>query len=178
MTERNALDWPEVRNIVRRAVRSSLHCSVASINDDGSPHVTPIGSVMLTEPGRALFFEVFTTQLVRNLERDPRLCVLAVDTGKRFWLESLARGRFERPPGVRLTGTAGPRRAATSDEQARFERAVRPLRVLKGYRLLWSNVRNVRDIEFHSIVPVRLGAMTRDLPTLDEHDGLVSLAPR
>jgi Pyridoxamine 5'-phosphate oxidase len=174
MRSSEALSWPEVRDIVRRTMRSSLHSSIASINDDGSPHVTPIGSLMLTDPWRGLFFEVFTTQLLRNLDRDPRLCVLAVDSRKRFWLESVARGRFGRAPAVRLTGTAGARRDATLEERARFERAVRPLRGFKGHGRLWGNVRHVRDIEFEAVLPVRLGAMTRGLPSrIQTRDGVV-----
>ena len=46
--------WRTAKSVVNRARASSLHCAVASIDTDGSPHVTPIGSVMLGEPGEAV----------------------------------------------------------------------------------------------------------------------------
>ncbi len=88
---------------------------------------------------------------------------MAVDSGKRFWLASLTRGRFTAPPALRLTGTAGPRRPATPSEQQRWLRRVRPVRRLNGHRLLWGDLTHVRDLSFDTALPVRLGKMTHDL---------------
>lgn len=155
------LDWPATRSLFRRAFRSSFHYSVATVGEDGAPHVTPIGTVMLTEPGRGVLFDVFTSQLTRNLDNDPRVCVMAVDTAKRFWLTSLARGRFADPPALRLSGSAGPRRSATMEEQQRWLRRVRLTSRLKGHKLLFGNFTYVRDLTFEVAIPVRFGAMTR-----------------
>lgn len=156
--------WDEARRTVRRGLRSSLHCSIASINDDGSAHVSPIGSVILTSPTKGMYFDVFAGRLSRNIDRDPRITVLAVDSSIKFWLRSLAKGRFAASPGIRLIGTAGPRRPATEQEAQRFRQAVRPLRHLKGHDLLWANMGSVRDLDFESIRPIRLGAMTGRSP--------------
>lgn len=161
----SAQDWPDVRDLWRRAARTSLHYALATTNADGSPHVTPIGSVrLLREPGRALFHEVFANQLARNLDRDPRVCVLAVDSSVWRFVTALWRGRFRADLGVRLSGTAGPRRPATTQETEAFLRSVRPVRRLKGHDLLWSfDNPHVRELELDVLHPVRLGAMTRDL---------------
>lgn len=159
------LAWESVTSLFRRTFRSTLHYSVATVGPDGAPHVTPIASVLLTEPGRGILFDIFTSRLAFNLEHDPRLCVMAVDTTKRFWLKSLLRARFGLPPATRLTGTAGPRRRATVEEQQRWLRRVRPLSRLKGHALLWGNLAHVRDLAFDEVVPVRLGSMTRDAGT-------------
>ncbi len=156
------VEWQSVTSLFRRTFRSTLHYSVATVGPDGAPHVTPIASVMLTEPGRGILFDIFTSRLALNLEHDPRLCVMAVDTTTRFWLTSLIRGRFGLSPAARLTGTAGPRRRATAKEQQRWLRRVRPLSRLRGHALLWGNLTHVRDLAFDEVVPVRLGAMTRD----------------
>ena len=153
-------DWSTHRRTVGRAVRSSLHCVIATTGPDGTPHVTPIGSVVLTEPGRGIYLEIFASRLGRNLDHDPRFCLLAVDSSKGFWLESLVRGRFTKPPGIRLTGTAGPRREATEQEQARFRRQVAPLRMTRGHRILWTRGDRARDLYFDAAIPLRLGAMT------------------
>jgi len=157
------------RETFRRAFRSSFHYAIATVGEDGAPHLTPIGSVLLTDPGRGIFFDVFSSQLRENLDRDPRVCVMAVDSGKSFWLASLARGRFTAPPALRLTGTAGPRRRATAAEQQRWLRRVRPTRRLKGHQLLWGNLAHVRDLAFHTALPVRLGTMTKHIETQPPH---------
>ena len=155
------IDWTTAREMFRRAFRSSFHYSIATVGEDGAPHVTPIGSVLLTDPGKGIFFEIFTSQLGRNLDNDARVCVMAVDSGKRFWLTSLARGRFAGSPALRLIGTAGPRRAATLEEQQLWLRRVRSSRRLKGHRLLWGDITYVRDLTFDAALPVRIGTMTR-----------------
>jgi uncharacterized protein len=105
---------------MHRARASSLHCAVASLDPDGSPHVTPIGSVLLGEPGRAVYFDAYNVALARNLDRDPHCAMLAVDSRKASWLRALLRGRFDKAPGVRLIGTVAPARPATSAELERF----------------------------------------------------------
>ncbi len=162
-TPQGEIDWPTTREMFRRGFRSSFHYAIATVDQDGAPHVTPIGSVMLTEPGRGLFFDIFTSQLSQNLDRDPRVCVMAVDSGKRFWLATLARGRFGDHPALRLTGTAGSRRQATPEERQRWLRRVRPVRRLKGHPLLWGDLTHVRDLTVHAVLPVRVGSMTRHL---------------
>lgn len=153
-------DWPGVKRMFRRGLRSSRHFAIATVGEDGGPHLTPIASVILTEPGKGFFFDIFTERLGENLDRDPRVCVLAVDSGLRFWLGSLLRGRFADPPALRLLGTAGPRRPATPEERERWLRRVRPVRRLVGYRLLWGHLDHVRDLTFDAAIPVGMGPMS------------------
>lgn len=143
-------------------VPSSLHCSIASVNPDGTPHVTPIGSLLLApEPGRGIYFDMFNARLSRNVNANPDVCVLAVDSRKPTWLRALVTGRFNSAPGVQLLGTVGRRRIATSQEIQRLERALRPFLNIKGGRILWHHdPAYVRDIEIHAIRPLRLGALT------------------
>ncbi len=155
------LEWEQTRRIVHRALRTSVHCSLATVNPDGSPHVTPIGSVMLTRPGQGLYFDVFNRALGRNLVRENRLCIQAVDAGKLHFLGGLLRGRFARPLGIRLIATAGPRREATPAEIERFQRSVGPLLRLKGGKAMWSNCRFVRDLTISDTRPIKIGSMTR-----------------
>ncbi|MCP3164100.1 pyridoxamine 5'-phosphate oxidase family protein [Myxococcus qinghaiensis] len=156
--------WRQVRQLFSRAFASSLHFAIASVDARGAPHVTPIGSVLLGEPGRGIFFEVFARQLPTNLTKDSRVSILAVDSGKLFWLRSLFAGRFARPPALRLVGhVLGPPRRATPEEQQRFARRVRRLRWLKGHARLWSQLDHVRDFEVERIESVHLGAMTAGL---------------
>ncbi|MEO1365890.1 MAG: pyridoxamine 5'-phosphate oxidase family protein [Acidobacteriota bacterium] len=149
-------DWPEIRRVFARAPYSSI----ASVDADGRPHVSPIGSLVLhREPGRGFFFERFTAALPRHLERDGELCALAVDMRLSLWLRALLRGAFPTAPGIRLSGRAVAHREATEREVELFQRRVRPVRWTKGYRLLWSGLARGREIHFDRVLPLRVGRM-------------------
>jgi len=57
------MQWPRIRQLFSKAFNSSLHYAIATIAPDGTLHVTPIGSILLLEPGRAIYFEEFTTRM-------------------------------------------------------------------------------------------------------------------
>ena len=152
--ERN---WPAIR----RLFATSLGFVVASINSDGSPHLTPIGSICLRHDCTAYYLEHFPTRLPANIERDPRICVYAGKAGFLAWMMALARGRFTSLPAVRLIGRAGERRPSTVEERERFLRKVRIFRLTRGHDMLWGRLDHARELIFDDMVPVRAGAMTR-----------------
>ena len=75
-------DWPTVKALFRASFRSSFHYAIATVGENGAPHVTPIGSLMLGKPGHAFYFEKFPRHLPRNLATDSRVCVLAVNSSR------------------------------------------------------------------------------------------------
>ncbi len=156
-----AAAWPELRRLASRVRRTSLAFAIGSVTAEGHPHVSPIGSFRLLEGYRGSFFELFAAGLGRNLDANPAVTVLAVDSGRLFWLRSLVKGRFERMPAARLTGYALPRREATDHDRERWARQVRYAKWTKGYDLLWrpENAKWVREIQFERYEPVRIGAM-------------------
>ena len=153
--------WDTMRKIFMDAFNSSFHYAIATVNKDGTPHVTPIGSLMLGEDRKGFYFEGYVSALSRNLQHNKRVCVLAVNSGKWSLLKSFFRGRITAPPGVRLMGTATERREATEQEMDQFRRRFRMYRMFKGYNLVWGNLRYVREIHFDEYEPVRIGALTR-----------------
>jgi len=154
--------WPALRRAFAASFSSSFHFAIASVGADGWPHVTPIGSLMLGDAPRAVYFEEFPVALPDNTRRDPRVCILGVNSSPLFWLRSLARGRFATPPAFRLRARVlGEPREVTPEELRRWERRVRLLRRLRGYGLLWGRMRRVRDLEIEAVLPVELGQMTR-----------------
>jgi hypothetical protein len=155
-------NWNTVRELFKQSFASSFHYAIASVNEDGSPHITPIGSLVLGKPGRGLYFEKFPRQLPQNLQSNQKVCVLAVNSSKWFWLKSLLRGRFPSPPAVRLHGTVGEKREATEEELARWGKRVQRVGFTRGHAIMWRGMSKVRDIEFTRIDPVQIGAMTRD----------------
>lgn len=164
--DRYALDelhWAAVKDIVARAKKSTLHCAIASTDADGAPHITPVGTVFLRDDRTGFYFDEYTSALARNVDRDPRVCVMAVDAGRMFWLRALVTGRFTAPPAVRLYGTVGALRAASPQELEQVRQSVGAVRRLKGGKLLWSDFSQVRDIAFSGFRPVRYPVMMSHL---------------
>ncbi|WP_108924580.1 pyridoxamine 5'-phosphate oxidase family protein [Mycobacterium montefiorense] len=155
--------WTAIKDIVARAKKSALHCAIASTDSDGAPHITPVGTVFLRDDRTGFYFDQYTSALARNVDRDPRVCVMAVDTGRLFWLRSLVTGRFVAPPAVRLYGTVSSLRAATRTELEQVRQSVRATQRLKGAKMLWSDFSQVRDITFTSFRPVRYPIMMSHL---------------
>ncbi len=161
--ELTAQKWETMRKIFNDAFNSSFHYAIATVNKDGSPHVTPIGSLMLGENRKGFYFEGYVSALSRNLQHNKHVCVLAVNSGKWSLLKSFFLGRITTPPGVRLMGTATERREATEREMDLFKGRFRMYRMFKGYDLVWGNLRYVREIHFDAYEPVRIGELTRHI---------------
>lgn len=156
-------DWPRIRTLFSKAFMTSFHYSFATVSEDGAPRVTPIGSLILGPNRKGFYFEEYAAGMARNLEKNRRVCILAVHASRWLLLKSLLFGKFDSPPAVRLMGRAGDRREATAREIELFRRRVRPYRFLKGHDLLWSRLKYVREIAFDSFEPVHTGDMTRGL---------------
>ncbi|WP_328290549.1 pyridoxamine 5'-phosphate oxidase family protein [Nocardia aurantiaca] len=62
-------NWDRIRDTVSRAG----HCAIASVDRDGSPHVTPIGTFFLRDDATGFYFDQYTEALARNLETEPRI---------------------------------------------------------------------------------------------------------
>jgi hypothetical protein len=156
-------NWRQIKIAFERGIKSSRHSAIATVNADGSPHVTPIGFVFLRDDFSAYYFEEYAKQLPLNLAHNPRVCLLLVDSGSTFWLSSLFRGRFDSPPGIRLYGAAGERRVASEQEKAAYRARVRSVRKLRGYDLIWRDLNHVRDIKLERFEPVVYPKMTDHL---------------
>ncbi|OGP67230.1 MAG: hypothetical protein A2031_06790 [Deltaproteobacteria bacterium RBG_19FT_COMBO_43_11] len=155
--------WKTIRAIFEEAYKSCSHFAVATVNEDGSPHITPIGALILRDNQTGFYFEENPKKMPCNLKKNPRICVMAVNADKLFWGKALVEGKFMTPPAVRLSGTAGELRKATADEVAAWQEKIAIAKGTKGYKLLWENFGQVRDITFDSFEPVELGEMTRDI---------------
>jgi uncharacterized protein len=157
--------WRTVRRTVARGRSASFHCAIASTNPDGRAHVSPIGSVRLGKPGSGTYLDAFNAQLGKNVERDPRVTVMAVDSRLLTWAQALISGRFSTPPGIRLLAEAGPARPATDEEKQAFQRSVRPALITRGGKAMWGHLDDVmaRDLRITGVVPVRIGSTTAGL---------------
>jgi uncharacterized protein len=95
----------------------------------------------------------------RNLAFNRRVCLMAVNSSPAFWLSALFKGQFSSAPGVRLFGEVAEPREATPAEIRELEASIRLTSRLRGHKLLWADLRKVRDIRFDAFSPVAYPAM-------------------
>ncbi|WP_141433988.1 pyridoxamine 5'-phosphate oxidase family protein [Bacillus sp. 03113] len=151
-------------NTWREIASQSFGFSFATVNPDGTPHVTPIGSLILSkdEP-KGIYFQIFTSQMTQNLEHNNQVCILAVNSSKWFFLRSILSRKFKTPPGVRLSGTVGEKRIATEDEIQSLKENLGLLGRFFKVGPGGLNIKYVRDIHFDSVKPVSVGKLTSGL---------------
>jgi uncharacterized protein len=155
--------WETIRSVFEEGYKTCFHFAVATVNEDGAPHVTPIGALILRDNQTGFYFEENPIRMPRNLKRNPRVCILAVNADKGFWVNSLIQGNFTAPPAVRLMGRVGELRKATADEVEAWQVKIAIAKGTKGYSLMWEKFARVKDITFDSFEPVLVGEMTKGL---------------
>lgn len=155
--------WVKITTYYPKLIKSSMFCSIASVNTKGLPNVTPIGTLFLNDNKTGFYFDMHTKVLSNNVEQNPKVCILFVNTSRLFWFRSLLKNKFLQPSGFKLMGTAGNKRQATETEKVRFEKIIKRLRKLKGYQTLWANHEYVREIKFTEYYPLNTSEMTKDL---------------
>ncbi|MCP4460401.1 MAG: pyridoxamine 5'-phosphate oxidase family protein [Cytophagales bacterium] len=152
-----------MRTHLSESFKSSLHVSIASVNSDNHPNVTPIGSFFLNDNQQGFYFEKFPTHLPTDAKENPNICLLAINSSRWFWLRSLFKGKFEQFPAIKLYGTLGEKRTATDIEIYRLERRMRMTKGLKGHKYLWQDMKHVREVHFTRAQKINLAAMTNHL---------------
>ncbi len=138
----------------------AVFCSVATVNADGIPHVTPIGSVVLNDKKSGWFFQKFTKNIPKNAEHCEYATLMAVNDGKWFWLKSVLKGQFKQPPAMRLLVKLGEYRPATEAEGQKFRRRVNIFKRTKGYQKMWQDMSDVREFEIIEFKPIYISQMT------------------
>ena len=157
-------DWTTIRRHFNKSFRSNLHVSIASINKDNHPTVTPIGSFFLNNDQNGFYFEMYSTKLPLHSKKNKNICVLAVDSNKWFWFRSLFFVKFKTNPAIKLYGQLGQRREATDFEINRLDKRTKLTKGLKGNAYLWKKgTYYVREIKFNRVEKINLGKMTKHL---------------
>ncbi len=156
-------NWSAIRKHFSQSFGTSLHVSIASVDADNTPTVTPVGTVFLNKDQTGFYFEKFISTLPQQAVHNNTICILAVNSSKIFWLKSLFKGRFEAYPAYRLFGKLGERRKATEAEMRALKRRMKITRSLKGHKYLWNNMDEVRKITFHKGEKINIGKMTKAL---------------
>ncbi len=147
---------------VKPLFSGAVFCSVATVNEAGVPHVSPIGSVVLNDENHGWFFQKFTKNIPQNTNSCEYATIMAVNDGKWFWLKSVLKGQFKKPPAMRLLVKLGKLRPATEAEGEKFKRRVGFFKRTKGYAMMWQEMAEVREFEILEYKPVFIGQMTRN----------------
>lgn len=157
------LNWLEIKKHFNKSFRTNFHVSIASVDKECSPTVTPIGSLFLNNNQTGFYFEKFPTKLPENSKDNENICVLGVNSNTLFWLSSLFSGQFKSFPAIKLYGQLGNRRKATDIEIKRLNARMRTTKWLNGNGYLWGKMEFVRDVTFTKAEKINLGKMTEEL---------------
>ncbi len=156
----NHQNWTQIRKVVANAQRASMHCSIATVDQNYQPTITPIGTLFLHESTfSGFFFDTYSASLRDNLTMNPKACIQAINSSKAFWLKSLINGQFQEYPGIRLYAEIGELRPASETEFALVQQRIKALKWTKGSRLIWNNFHQVRDFSVHDFKWVQYPAM-------------------
>lgn len=155
--------WKEIRKHFNLSFRSNFYVSIASVDIENNPTVTPIGSLFLNNTQTGFYFEKYPTKLPQHAKENKMICALAVNSNTWFWLKSLFKGKFKSYPAIKLYGELGNKRKATEIEIKRLNRRMKATKGMKGNTYLWSDMQFVRDIVFTKAENINLGKMTGEL---------------
>jgi len=156
-------NWQLIRKHFNKSFKTSLSVSIATVDKDNKPTVTPIGTVFLNKDQTGFYFEKFPEKIPENIKTNKSICVLAVNSSKWFWIKALYKLRFNDYPAIRLYGELGEKRKATEIEISRLNRRMRTTKGLKGNTYLWGKMDFVREIKFTKAEGVNIGKMTSEL---------------
>lgn len=156
-------DWKLIKTHFNTSFKTSLSVSIASVDNNNKPTITPIGTFFLNKDQTGFYFERFSAKLSINAESNKNICVLGVNSSKWFWIKSLYKLKFSSQPAIRLYGELGEKRKATEIEISRLNRRMNSTKRLKGNAYLWGNMKFVREIKFKEAEGMKIGRMTNEL---------------
>ncbi len=156
-------NWKLIKKHFNNSFKTSLSISIATVNKDNIPTITPIGTLFLNKNQTGFYFEKFPKKIPENFKTNKNVCVLGVNSSKWFWIKALYKLRFSSHPAIRLYGELGERRKATDIEISRLNRRMRTTKGLKGNKYLWGKMEYVRDIRFTKAEGINIGKMSENL---------------
>ena len=156
-------NWKLIKRHFNISFKTSLSVSIASVDKDNKPTVTPIGTVFLNNDQTGFYFEKFPKKIPENAKTNKNICVLGVNSSKWFWIKALYKLKFSEYPAIRLYGELGEKRKATEIEILRLNRRMRTTKGLKGNTYLWGKMEFVREMKFTKAEGINIGKMSENL---------------
>lgn len=156
-------NWSIIKKHFNKSFKTSLSVSIASVDKDNKPTITPIGTFFLNKHQTGFYFEKFPKKIQENVKMNKNICVLAVNSSKWFWIKALYKLKFNAYPAIRLYGELREKRKATEIETSRLNRRMRITKGLKGSTYIWEKMEFVREIKFIKAEGINIGKMTNQL---------------
>lgn len=153
-------NWSIIRQHFNKSFKTNFHVSIASVDANNNPTVTPIGSLFLNDNQTGFYFEKFTSKLPLHVNTNKNICVLGVNSNRLYWIKSLFKEKFSTPPAIKLYGELGEKRKATEKEIKRLNRRMQITKGLRGNTYLWGNMNFIRIVHFKKAEKINLGKMT------------------
>jgi len=147
----NLQEWQHIRKVVNDAQKSAMHCSIATIDEQLQPTITPIRTLFLRENYSGFFFDTYAESFKENLSQNNKACIQAINSSRLFWLKSLLKGEFSDYPGVRLYVEISALRAANDEELTQISQRIKTLKWTKGSKLIWSDFTQIREFTVQSV---------------------------
>ena len=115
------------------------------------------------EQTSGVYFEKYPKKLRKQASKTKEVCVLCVNSGIWFWLNSLFRNRFQKHPAIKLYGILGSGRKASAIEIKKLQKRMKITNWTKGNKHLWGDMETVREINFYKAEKMKLGKMMNKL---------------
>ena len=68
-----------ISNDMRRIVQATRLCFVATVDEDGTPNLSPKSSLMVYDDNHLVFANIASPNTIRNLHRNPAIEINAID---------------------------------------------------------------------------------------------------
>ncbi|WP_103867384.1 hypothetical protein [Aquimarina sp. I32.4] len=98
------IEWKNIRIHFNKSFKSNLYVSIASVDSNNTPTITPIGSLFLNDYQTGFYFEEFVSKLPIHSNINKNICVLGVNSNHLFWIKSLFKEKFPTSPAIKLYG--------------------------------------------------------------------------
>lgn len=156
-------NWTRILKTLQQGKRSNRFFSIATVDSDGAPHITPIGHMFFRDDMTGYYFDQYSEAMPKNFQSNKKICLMSVNSSTWFWLKSLFKAKFESAPAVRLMGEVTDIRQASEQEIDTLKKAISATKNLRGHKLLWNDLNKVRDIQFTGFSPAKYPVMCEDL---------------
>ena len=120
----NLQEWQHIRKVVNDAQKAAMHCSIATVDAQLQPTITPIGTLFLRESQTGFFFDSYTESFKENFPQNNKDCIQEISSSRLFWLKSLLKGEFSDYPGGRLYVEIGELRPAMNEELTQIAKRI------------------------------------------------------
>lgn len=76
----NDQEWRHIRKVMKDIQKAAMHCSIATVDAQLQPTITPIGTLFLRENQTGFFFDTYAEFFKEHLPKNNKACIQAVNS--------------------------------------------------------------------------------------------------